>query len=100
MTEVEQEAEGVKVGEAAGGVAPLLDEIVGVLRRQKERLQERGGVIVEAQITRAELLFENRHAGKQGEGAALGAVGRAQPYLAFALEERAGDAAANVLGEG
>jgi hypothetical protein len=35
----------------------------------------------------AELLFENRHPRKQGQGSALGPVRRTQPYLALALEE-------------
>ncbi len=51
MTEVEQETQGVKVGEGTAGVVPLFYEFRAFLRRRKKRLQDRCGVIVEAQIS-------------------------------------------------
>src|SRR5271165_151528 len=101
MTEVEQEAQGIKLSQRTTGGVPFFDEICAhaLGRRRKKALQDGGSIVVEAEISGGELLFENRHAGEEHQRSALYAVRRSQPYLSGALEKRARNAAANVFGK-
>ena len=99
MAEIQQQTQRVKLGKTLAGLTPLLNKGRTVGHRDKKRLQGCGGVIIEAQVSRLKLLFENRHARKKGEGSALDAIGRAQSHLPVAVEKGAGDASTNILGE-
>lgn len=100
MTEVEEQPEAIELGQSKAGIAPLFDEFCGLRRGGKEGLQYGCRIVVEAQIGGGELLFENGHAGKEGERPALGAVRRTQADLAFTVEKCARGAAADVFGKG
>src|ERR1039458_5254981 len=97
MTEVQQQAQGIKLRQTAARIVPFFYEFRALRRRRKKTLQERRRVVVEAQISRGELLFENRHSREQRQRTALHAVRGPQAYLALTLEERARDPPANVF---
>src|ERR1035441_2963442 len=97
VAEVEQQAQGIKLREIAAPVAPFFDELPALRRRREGALQDSRRVVVEAQVCRGELLFQNRHPREQRQRSALHAVRRPQPYLALTLEERARNPPANVF---
>src|SRR5208337_4497048 len=92
-------AQGIKLGQTAADVAPFFYRFRALRRRRKKRPQGLRRVVVEAQIPRGELLFENRHPREQRHRSALDAVRRPQPYLALTLEKRARNPPADVFGK-
>ncbi len=100
LAEIKEQPQSVKLGEVAARIVPFFYEVRASLRGWPERaLQNRRRVIVEAQVSRGELFVENGHAGEQRHRPTLRRIGRPQPYLAFAFEERARNPPADILGK-
>src|SRR5271157_406610 len=99
MAEVDEQTQAVESRQTAAAVAPLFQEIGGVGRRRQGWLQEFRSVVIEAKITRRELLFKDSHAREKGHRATLDLGGRPDQNLAFTLKKCARDPAADVLGK-
>src|SRR5579862_688799 len=100
MTEIEQQTQGVGVGQNSTRVAPFLDKFLAVGRGRKVGLKSIRGVVVEAQVSRGELFFENRHASEERERSPLYATRRPQPNLRLTLEKCTGSPSANIFCKG
>src|SRR5271154_1851700 len=89
MTEVQEQTQSVKLGQAAADIIPLFYELRALRIRPQRALQSCRRVIVEAQVSRGELFIENGHTRKQRHRSALGGVRRAQPDLPIAFQGHA-----------
>src|SRR5258708_37557487 len=99
MTEVQQQTQGIKLRQDATRVTPFFYEFRALRRRRERTLENCRRVVIEAKISRSELLFENRHAGEQRQRSALHAIRRTQKNLTLALKERARNPSANIFGK-
>src|SRR5271155_1185614 len=100
MTKIEQQAQGIGVGQNTTRVAPFLDKFLAVGRGRKKGLKSVRGVVVETQVPRGELFFENRHASEERHRGPLHATRRPQPNFRFPLEKCASNPSANILCKG
>ena len=99
MTEVEKQAESVRLRKPAARLVPSLHELGSVLGRREKGLQGRNGVVIESQVSRVELLLQDGHSGEQRERFPFHSVRRPKQDLAFAFEHRTRHPAADVFGE-
>src|SRR5215471_6700017 len=100
LAEIQKQAQGIVLRQSARRLAELLHEFAAIGRRREEGLQSSRCVIVESQVSRAELLFQDRHPGKQRQRFPLHAVRRTEQDFSFSLEESPGDSSTDVFRKG
>ena len=71
-----------------------------VLRRTEVRLQVVRGIVIEPQIGRGKLFFQDTLLGEQSQSSTLPAVRRTNQHFSLALEVGAGDSAVDALRKG
>src|ERR1700704_568044 len=82
VTEVQEQAERVRFRKIPAHVIPSLYEFGALRDWQKVGLPLANRVIVESEIGRVELLFQDRHSSKKSHRSALHPIGRTQQDLA------------------
>src|SRR5579872_2823766 len=94
---MDQQAHRIGWRQFFSGSVPMINELLlgGGLPQPWDEF--RWNIIVETEVRRFESLLKNRHAGEQGDGAALNLVWRGEENFPIAFKECARDVAHDVL---